>query len=236
MHRLYFLLGVAVFFSFTACGQERICDPGAVQRCPCPNGQESTQTCVVGGAGWGACACAATTTVGVPAANAHQAPQVAEPEGTSESQAKAQAKGSVPSQPVATPPTLIDKSQGGEAPTAAEEALLKSLKEMQHSTMIVTRVSPPVGNTAGGEIVKIYGKGFIPGEPAFVFFGQDQGRKTRVLSPSSIIVVSPPRSQPGPVNLRVRMANGAERVLKHAFTYVKASNMDIRDLSKRKSQ
>jgi rhamnogalacturonan endolyase len=51
---------VLVLASLAACGSSRVCDPGAVQRCPCLGGTEGVQVGVDDGTRWGTCDCGTT--------------------------------------------------------------------------------------------------------------------------------------------------------------------------------
>ena len=44
----------------TTGGGGRVCDPGAVQACPCLGGEQGVQGCADDGARWEACECAAS--------------------------------------------------------------------------------------------------------------------------------------------------------------------------------
>jgi hypothetical protein len=48
---------LSIAASFAGCADKAVCAAGAVQRCPCPGGDESTQTCRDDGKAWGICEC-----------------------------------------------------------------------------------------------------------------------------------------------------------------------------------
>lgn len=62
--------------------------------------------------------------------------------------------------------------------------------------VFISRVDPPVGGAAGGEVVFVEGSGFVA--PAQVTFGGQQASNVRVLSASRIRAVTPPAPQEVP--------------------------------------
>lgn len=99
----------------------------------------------------------------------------------------------------------------------------------------VRKVSPPVGVIAGGEPIEILGSGFSTDMGITVYFGTRKADTVSISGPEKLTVVSPSADGAGKVDVLVITDSGIELRMKDAFNYVEKSNMDIRDLGKRKS-
>lgn len=96
-------------------------------------------------------------------------------------------------------------------------------------------VSPAVGVLGGGEKVEIRGSGFDPHLGISVYFGNARAGNVVVSNKNTLIVSTPSAAKPQVVDVRISTDNGKEYLIKEAFRYIEKSNMDIRDLGKRKS-
>ncbi len=99
----------------------------------------------------------------------------------------------------------------------------------------VRKLSPPVGVIAGGEPIQILGSGFRTDMGITVYFGSNKVDSVSINGTDKLTVMSPSAQAGGKVDVLVITDNGQELRLKNAFNYVAKSNMDIRDLGKRKS-
>jgi len=99
----------------------------------------------------------------------------------------------------------------------------------------VRKVSPPMGVLAGGEPIEILGSGFKRDMGITVYFGTTKTDTVAINGPEKLTVMSPSAEAVGKVDILIITDGGIELRLPGAFTYVEKSNMDIRDLGKRKS-
>ncbi|HUB05898.1 MAG TPA: IPT/TIG domain-containing protein [Myxococcales bacterium] len=84
------------------------------------------------------------------------------------------------------------------------------------STIEVAQVSPGIGPTTGGTSVVVSGLGFDAS--TIVLFGPHALINAQLVSPTTIIGLTPPAALAGPVDVRAFNANGAA-LLHGAFTY-----------------
>lgn len=99
----------------------------------------------------------------------------------------------------------------------------------------VRKVSPAVGVIAGGEPVDILGSGFSTNMGITVYFGTKKAETVSIVGPDKLTVMTPGADGAGKVDVLIITDSGTELRMKEAFNYVEKSNMDIRDLGKRKS-
>jgi len=99
----------------------------------------------------------------------------------------------------------------------------------------VRKVSPAVGVIAGGEPVEILGSGFSTNMGITVYFGTKKAETVSIVGPDKLTVMTPGADGAGKVDVLIITDSGIELRMKEAFNYVEKSNMDIRDLGKRKS-
>jgi hypothetical protein len=97
------------------------------------------------------------------------------------------------------------------------------------------KIAPPTGVMGGGEPVTISGSGFQAGMGISVYFGTDKAGNVVINSPEKMTVTTPSSFEPKTVDVRILTDTGQEYVIRRAFSYIKQSHMDIRDLGKRKS-
>ena len=78
-------------------------------------------------------------------------------------------------------------------------------------------LSPLKGSLAGGTLVEVRGRGFLPGMK--VAFGGIQAPQVRVLDPQTLELRSPAATTPGPVSVEVEAPGGAMALSPQNFLY-----------------
>lgn len=115
--------------------------------------------------------------------------------------------------------------------------------EVPQSTPIITSVKiynrvtdkeeDPIGPVSGGNIVRIYGSGFMAptsGKATEVYFGKNKASIVEVISESLIQVISPSSTQVGAVDVRVVNPDGGEAVAVAGFIY-KGNNLIVTNIT-----
>ena len=85
--------------------------------------------------------------------------------------------------------------------------------------MQITDLEPKQGPTTGDQPVQIIGQNFRVDVGYTVYFGTKRAENVTILDDQHLLVMSPSRDEPGPVDLQVLADNGPAFRLPQAFRY-----------------
>lgn len=85
--------------------------------------------------------------------------------------------------------------------------------------MAIADVQPRSGATAGEQPVKISGANFRTDIGYTVYFGNKKAGSVTILDPETLLVTTPQREEPGPVDVTIRADNGPAFKIAQAFRY-----------------
>lgn len=83
----------------------------------------------------------------------------------------------------------------------------------------VDSIEPQVGGLQGQQPVKIHGANFRTDIGYTVYFGKSKSDQVTILDDSTLLVQSPPRDNPGPVDLIIVADNGPAWKISHGYQY-----------------
>lgn len=85
--------------------------------------------------------------------------------------------------------------------------------------MGITDIQPRAGATQGQQPVKILGRNFRTDIGYTVYFGNKKATSVTILDPETILVTTPQRDEPGPVDVTIRADNGPAFRIASAYRY-----------------
>lgn len=84
---------------------------------------------------------------------------------------------------------------------------------------VITAIEPQTGPTNSEQPVKIMGQNFRPDIGYTIFFGTKRASTVTILSPETILAVSPRRDEAGPVDITIRADDGNAWRIAEGFRY-----------------